>query len=41
MIDKVTTVRRNKLGERIGILSSEDLLRLDRSITVFLGLAGR
>jgi len=41
MIDKITTVRRDKLGERIGKLSSEDVLRMDRSIAVFLGLAGR
>lgn len=40
MIDKITTVRRSKLGERIGRLSSEDMVRLDRAIIVFLGLAG-
>jgi len=40
MVDKVTTVRRSKLGERIGRLSSEDMVRLDRAIVVFLGLAG-
>jgi mRNA interferase MazF len=40
MIDKITTVRRSKLGETIGRLSSEDTVRLDRAIVVFLGLAG-
>jgi mRNA interferase MazF len=40
MVDKITTVRRSKLGERIGRLSNEDLVRLDRAIVVFLGLAG-
>jgi len=40
MIDKVTTVRRAKLGERLGRLPSEDMLRLERALVVFLGLAG-
>ena len=40
MIDKLTTVRRAKLGERIGRLADEDMVRLDRAIVVFLGLAG-
>jgi len=40
MVDKVVTVQRSKLGERIGRLSSEDMVRLDRAIVVFLGLAG-
>lgn len=40
MVDKITTVRRAKLGERIGRLSSEDVVRLDRAMAVFLGLAG-
>lgn len=40
MIDKITTVRRSKLRERVGRLASEDVVRLDRAIVVFLGLAG-
>ena len=40
MVDKITTIRRTKLGERVGRLSSEDMVRLDRAIVVFLGLAG-
>ena len=40
MIDKLTTVRRAKLGERIGRLADEDVVRLDRAVVVFLGLAG-
>lgn len=40
MVDKITTVRRGKLGERLGRLSSEDMVRLDRALVVFLGLAG-
>lgn len=39
MVDKLTTVRRSNLGEQIGRLSAEDLIRLDRAIVVFLGLA--
>jgi mRNA interferase MazF len=40
MVDKITTVRRSKLGERIGRLSDEEMVRLGRAILVFLGLAG-
>ena len=39
MVDKLTTVPRSRLGEQIGHLADEELLRLNRSILVFLGLA--
>ena len=39
MADKVTTVQRSRLGQRIGQLADDDLLRLNRSLLVFLGLA--
>ena len=39
MADKVTTVQRSRLGQRIGFLADDDLLRLNRSLLVFLGLA--
>ena len=39
MVDKITTVPRSKLGERIGHLPEDDMARLARSIVVFLGLA--
>ena len=39
MVDKVTTVARSRLGQRLGCLAEEDLLRLNRSLLVFLGLA--
>ena len=41
MVDKLTTVPRGRLGSPLGALSNEDLVRLDRAIVVFLGLAGR
>ncbi len=40
MVDKITTIPRSKLGERIGQLSDDDLIRLSRALVVFLGLAG-
>ena len=40
MVDKITTVPKSKLGERIGRLNDEDVLRLNRAVLVFLGLAG-
>jgi len=39
MIDKVTTVPKSRLGKRIGKLRDEDIVRLNRTLTVFLGLA--
>ena len=39
MIDKMTTLPKSKMGARIGRLSDEDVLRLDRALLVFLGLA--
>jgi mRNA interferase MazF len=40
MVDKITTVPRSRLGERIGHLGDEDTVRLGRAILVFFGLAG-
>ena len=40
MVDKVTTVPKAKLGAGIGRLDDEDLVRLNRALVVFLGLAG-
>ena len=40
MVDKITTVPRSKLGDHVGRLSDEEMVRLGRAILVFLGLAG-
>ena len=40
MADKITTMPRAKLGNRVGRLADEDILRMNRAILVFLGLAG-
>jgi mRNA interferase MazF len=40
MIDKVTTIPKVKLGKRLGRLSDADILRVNRALMVFLGLAG-
>ena len=39
MVDKITTVPKSRLGRRIGELNDENILRLNRALTVFLGLA--
>jgi mRNA interferase MazF len=39
MVDKVTTVPKAKLGTRLGRLDDEDVVRLNRAVAVFLGLA--
>lgn len=40
MVDKLTTVPKRKIGEQVGRLDDEDLVRLNRAMLVFLGLAG-
>ena len=39
MVDKITTVPKSRLGKRVGKLDDEDVVRLNRALTVFLGLA--
>ena len=39
MVDKITTVRRSKLGARVGRLADEDMVRVNRAVIVFLGIA--
>jgi mRNA interferase MazF len=39
MVDEITTVPKTKLGSRLGSLDAEVLLRLNRAMLVFLGLA--
>lgn len=40
MVDKITTVSKKKLDEHVGRLSDEDMVRVNRAVVVFLGLAG-
>jgi mRNA interferase MazF len=39
MVDKITTVPKTKLGARVGRLADEDMVRLNRAVLVFLGIA--
>lgn len=39
MVDNLTTVPKASLGTRLGRLGEEGLLRLNRAVVVFLGLA--
>jgi len=39
MVDKVMAIRREKIRTRIGSLDEEVLLRVNRSLMLFLGLA--
>lgn len=41
MADKITTLPRSKVGQRIGRLSDEDVARLNRALLVFLGIAAQ
>ena len=40
MVDKITTVAKNKVGKQVGRLDDEHVVRLNRAVVVFLGLAG-
>ncbi len=39
MADKLSTVSKERLGERIGRLDDQDVVRLNRAMLVLLGLA--
>jgi len=40
MVDKLTTISKERLGSQVGRLDDEDMIRLNRAILVFLGMAG-
>jgi mRNA interferase MazF len=40
VVDKITTVLKDRLGSKVGRLGDADVTRLNRAIMVFLGLAG-
>jgi len=39
MVDKITTVPKARLGAHVGRLADEDMVRLNRAVLVFLGIA--
>ena len=39
MVDKITTVRKSRLGILVGQLDDEDMVRLNQAVLVFLGFA--
>lgn len=39
MVDKITTVPKTRVGTRVGRLDDEDIIRLNRAVLVFLGMA--
>ncbi|MGD2122609.1 MAG: type II toxin-antitoxin system PemK/MazF family toxin [Gemmatimonadota bacterium] len=40
MVDRLTTVSRERLGYQVGRLDKEDMVRMNRAVLVFLGMAG-
>jgi len=40
MVDKLTTVRRERIGATIGELEPETLTRVNRALALWLGIAG-
>jgi mRNA interferase MazF len=39
MVDKITTMPRGNVRDRVGRIADADVIRLDRALVVFLGLA--
>jgi len=39
MVDKITTVFKTRLARKIARLTDQDMMRLNRAILVFLGIA--
>lgn len=39
MVDKITTVPKSKLRTKIGRLAGDDIMRLNRAMVIFLGIA--
>jgi mRNA interferase MazF len=40
MVDKLTTVSKKRMAKRLGRIGDHDIVRLNRAILVFLGIAG-
>jgi mRNA interferase MazF len=40
MLDKITTVRRSRLGHCIGRVSTTEMLQVERGMLVFFGMTG-
>ena len=38
MVDKITTVPKSRIGDPVGRLDDEDIVRLNQAMMVFLGL---
>jgi mRNA interferase MazF len=41
MVDKITTVPKAKIGKQLGRVADDDVVRLNRAVLVFLGIAGQ
>lgn len=39
MIDKISTIRRSRLGNAIGVLDDRTMVRVNRAVALFVGLA--
>lgn len=39
MIDKITTIRRGRVGETIGAIDDRTMVRVNRAVALFVGLA--
>lgn len=39
MIDKITTIRRARVGETIGAIDDRTMVRVNRAVALFVGLA--
>jgi mRNA interferase MazF len=40
MVDKVTTVKRDKIGKKIGRVGDDTMIRVNRAVALWFGLTG-
>jgi hypothetical protein len=40
MVDRIMSVRRVNVGGRVGVLTKQDMIRVEQSLLVVLGIAG-
>ena len=40
IVDKITTIPKTRMGVRIGRLTEEQMVQLNRAVVVFLGIGG-
>jgi len=40
MVDKIAAIPKSRIGSYIGLVDQQDMVRIERALIVFLGIAG-